>query len=162
MIITCSSELARFIGTTYYNKDAIKELAQAYYKEVPEPWASSADIDYIMVQIHKLAHSPRGLVIVMVDEPTDKVVGVYCGGIQESFHTPNLGGYDLAMFVHPEHRCKGIGIQLVNIAYCQFKKLNVSYILGGAISGVGENIPAIKTYESLNFIKVGDLFYKDI
>jgi GNAT superfamily N-acetyltransferase len=130
---------------------SLVELGEEYFNEVNE-WnhmAFNRDkvTGFAIFAISNKSHN----IFVAIDDDTNRPVGFFWGCVIEHVWTDEPMGQDMFMFVRKEARGYGAGKKLIQ-AFTEWCKVSgCKSIQCGAHSGIENNEPAKKVFESLGF-----------
>ncbi len=102
--------------------------------------------------------SPDGLCITAVSE-TGEVVGGFIGGFNEHWFGHTRVAYDLALFLHPDHRGGSAGVRLLKKAFEVAKERGaVDMIVSNSTGYETERVE--KLYEFVGMTRLGGVYQK--
>lgn len=117
------------------------------------------DFDYDENKLAQLLSSPRALVLLnMVD---DRPVGFFVGVIQQHWFGRDLAGYDLAMYLEPEHRGGMTAVRFIKKFEDWCQEQGARTINLGSSAEITTDT-ARKLYTGLGYKECGFLSHKEI
>lgn len=149
-----------FIVRPAYDLDLMRliNLGEAYYKEVDRWHNYELDRERLMTLAMTAIQSETERIFLAIDIETNNIHGLLWGCVVDQVWTKGTIGHDRFLFVSPEVRKQGIGKALILsfIRWCEAK--DCISIQAGANSGIQDDDPAIKVYQSLGFQSGGKCF----
>lgn len=117
------------------------------------------DFDYDEAKLAKLAASPRCLVLMNI--VNEQAVGFFAGIVQQHYFGKDLAGYDLAMYLEPEHRGGIAAVRFIKRFEDWCKEQGARTINLGSSAEITTDT-ARKLYTGLGYKECGFLSHKEI
>jgi GNAT superfamily N-acetyltransferase len=117
------------------------------------------DFDYDENKLVKLFASPRCLVMLKIVD--DQAVGFFVGVVQQHWFGNDLAGYDLAMYLEPEHRGGMTAVRFIKRFEDWCRDQGVKTINLGSSAEIATDT-ARKLYTGLGYKECGFLSHREI
>jgi ribosomal protein S18 acetylase RimI-like enzyme len=95
----------------------------------------------------------------VVSEKNGVVVGVMMGDVQTAWYTNERMGFDLTLYIEPEHRSGLMAARMIRQFEQWCKAMGATQIRPGVSTG---SESASKLYKALGYVVTGEQFLKDI
>jgi GNAT superfamily N-acetyltransferase len=95
----------------------------------------------------------------IVSEKDGEVVGVMMGDVQTSWYSNERMGFDLTLYIEPQHRSGLMAARMIKQFEEWCKSMGATQIRPGVSTG---SAAASKLYKAMGYVVTGEQFLKDI